>query len=49
MAGKNKGGREARKPKQEQNKKKKGQTPAGTGVADAVKHQPRAGQGSASS
>ena len=27
MAGKNKGGREAKKPKQEQNKKKKGQTP----------------------
>jgi hypothetical protein len=44
MAGKNKGGREARKPKQEQNKKKKGQTPSATGVAEAVKHQPRAGQ-----
>jgi hypothetical protein len=27
MAGKNKGGREARKPKQDQNKKQKGQTP----------------------
>jgi hypothetical protein len=27
MAQKNKSGREARKPKQEQNKKKKGQTP----------------------
>jgi hypothetical protein len=27
MAGKNKGGREARKPKQEQNKKQKGQSP----------------------
>ncbi|MDQ1705316.1 MAG: hypothetical protein QOF18_1682 [Frankiaceae bacterium] len=27
MAGKNKGGREARKPKQEQNKKQKGQAP----------------------
>jgi len=27
MAGKNKGGREARKPKQAQNKKVKGQTP----------------------
>lgn len=26
MAGKNKGGREAKKPKQEQNKKPKGQT-----------------------
>lgn len=30
MAGKNKGGREARKPKQEQNKKSKGQTPSPT-------------------
>jgi len=28
MAQKNKNGREARKPKQEQNKKKKGQTPS---------------------
>jgi len=28
MAGKNKGGREARKPKQDKNKKAKGQTPA---------------------
>jgi hypothetical protein len=27
MAGKNKGGREAKKPKQDQNKKQKGQTP----------------------
>lgn len=27
MSGKNKGGREARKPKQDQNKKVKGQTP----------------------
>lgn len=27
MAGKNKGGRETRKPKQDQNKKAKGQTP----------------------
>jgi len=27
MAGKNKGGRETRKPKQDQNKKPKGQTP----------------------
>lgn len=30
MAGKNKGGREARKPKQDQNKKQKGQTPSQT-------------------
>jgi hypothetical protein len=37
MAGKNKGGREARKPKQEQNKKQKGQqpTPANRAV-DAI-------------
>jgi hypothetical protein len=28
MGGKNKGGREARKPKQDKNKKQKGQTPA---------------------
>jgi hypothetical protein len=28
MAGKNKGGREARKPKQDKNKKTKGQTPS---------------------
>jgi hypothetical protein len=28
MAGKNKGGREARKPKQDQNKRVKGQTPS---------------------
>jgi hypothetical protein len=27
VGGKNKGGREARKPKQDQNKKQKGQTP----------------------
>ena len=37
MAGKNKGGREARKPKLESNKKTKGQTPAaGSGTAAAV-------------
>ena len=36
MAGKNKGGREARKPKQEQNKKAKGQTPSPGSVAGAV-------------
>ena len=38
MAGKNKGGREARKPKQDQNKKTKGQTPSatGTGTAPAI-------------
>ncbi|RKS80700.1 hypothetical protein CLV35_0166 [Motilibacter peucedani] len=37
MAGKNKGGREARKPKLEANKKTKGQTPvAGSGSSSAV-------------
>ena len=35
MGGKNKGGREARKPKQDQNKKTKGQTPP-TGSVAAV-------------
>jgi hypothetical protein len=39
MAGKNKGGREARKPKQERNKKQKGQTPSPTDPAlDAINH-----------
>jgi len=41
MAGKNKGGRETRKPKQEQNKKSKGQTPPPGGVQNAVKSEPR--------
>ena len=37
MVGKNKGGREARKPKQEQNKKQKGQSPAAADRAvDAI-------------
>ena len=36
MGGKNKGGREARKPKQEQNKKAKGQTPPPGGSVAAV-------------
>jgi hypothetical protein len=49
MAAKNKGGRESRKPKQEQNKKKKGQTPSATGVTDAVKPTPRAGRGPSTS
>jgi hypothetical protein len=44
MAGKNKGGRESRKPKQEQNKKKKGQTPSATGVNEVMKPQSRAGR-----
>jgi hypothetical protein len=37
MAAKNKSGREARKPKQDQNKKAKGQTPPSTGGSDAGK------------
>lgn len=37
MAGKNKGGREARKPKQDQNKKEKGQTPPPRGTEIAPK------------
>lgn len=39
MGGKNKGGREARKPKQEQNKKVKGQTSPPRGVQAAVQVQ----------
>jgi hypothetical protein len=41
MAGKNKGGREAKKPKQAQNKKQKGQTPSPGTVSGAI--QGRAG------
>ena len=37
MAGKNKGGREARKPKQEQNKKGKGQAAPVGSIAENVK------------
>jgi hypothetical protein len=38
MAGKNKGGREARKPKAEQNKKVSGQTPSAVSPAlEAIK------------
>lgn len=37
MGGKNKGGRETRKPKQDQNKKPKGQTPPAGGITAAVK------------
>jgi hypothetical protein len=36
MGSKNKGGREARKPKQDQNKKPKGQTPPPGGTVAAV-------------
>jgi hypothetical protein len=39
MSGKNKGGRETRKPKQEQNKKTKGQTPP-TGMAQLADGKP---------
>lgn len=43
MGGKNKGGREARKPKQDQNVKTKGQTPTAGGAAiDAINHKPKA-------
>ena len=37
MGGKNKGGRETRKPKQEHNRKTKGQMPSPGTVAGAVK------------
>ncbi|MDP9408421.1 MAG: hypothetical protein M3P95_11320 [Actinomycetota bacterium] len=37
MSGKNKGGREAKKPTQEQNKKSKGQTPQARSALDAIK------------
>jgi hypothetical protein len=43
MAGKNKGGREARKPKQDQNKKGKGQTPAPREGAAALEPAKRPG------
>ena len=43
MGGKNKGGRETRKPKQEHNKKQKGQTPPAGGVEATLK-QPRTGR-----
>jgi hypothetical protein len=36
MAGKNKGGREVKKPKQDQNKKQKGQTPSAPSALDAI-------------
>jgi hypothetical protein len=39
MSGKNKGGRETRKPKQEQNKKTKGQTPQ-TSMAELADGKP---------
>jgi hypothetical protein len=46
MAGKNKGGREARKPKQEKNKKVKGQTPpAGAHLLDGTRTGARAQKG----
>jgi len=49
MSGKNKGGRETRKPKQEQNKKAKGQTPTAKGDADAMKPLSRPGRSSPTS
>jgi len=36
MAGKNKGGREAKKPKQDQNNKRKGQTPPARSVLGVI-------------
>jgi hypothetical protein len=36
MAGKNKGGREAKKPKQDRKKKQKGQTPRAGSAFDAI-------------
>ena len=44
MSGKNKGGREARKPKQDQNKKPKGQTPPSSDVASTVRPVPASGR-----
>ena len=41
MGGKNKGGRETRKPKQDQNKKVKGQTPPPVGDQAAPPSPPR--------
>ena len=38
MSGKNKGGREAKKPTQDQNKKSKGQTPQARSALDAINH-----------
>jgi hypothetical protein len=37
MADKNKGGREAKKPKQDQNKKQKGQTPRAKSTLDVIR------------
>jgi hypothetical protein len=36
MAGTNKGGREVKKPKQDQNKKQRGQTPSARSALDAI-------------
>jgi hypothetical protein len=44
VAGKNKGGRETRKPKQDQNKKPKGQTPPPGGVEATLKPPSRGGR-----
>ena len=38
MAGKNKGGRETRKPKQDKNKKSAGQTPAPRSAVEVINH-----------
>lgn len=45
MAGKNKGGREAKKPKADNSKKVKGQTPSAAPAVDAISQKSRrAGQ-----
>jgi hypothetical protein len=44
MGGKNKGGREARKPKQAQNVKTKGQTPPAVGTVGAPPPHERPGK-----
>ena len=49
MGGKNKGGRETRKPKQEHNKKAKGQTPSPGTVSGAVQPPSRPQRSSPSS
>lgn len=41
MAGKDKGGRETKKPKAAKNVKTKGQTPQPTAALDAIKQRPK--------
>lgn len=44
MSGKDKSGREARKPKAAHNVKTKGQTPAPASAADAINHKGQSGR-----